>query len=157
MTHNNRTAWDTTSRMDNPKITKMQLNFLSKLFLTSGHSNANRIEAFRFFLCIPMRWGLYLVGFMEESRSHIFASWFSRSIRNISPEISTTVPTPLGICTLSCSLGLHPSVRLLVVGGKALTSLTFFRKELGRSLEVFGIFSAPRIFADKFGSNHSLV
>ena len=55
----------------------------------------------------------YFGSLMEVSRSHTFASWFSRSIKYMSPEISTTIPTPLGICTLSLSLGLQTSMESL--------------------------------------------
>jgi len=73
----------------------------------------------------------YFGSLMEVSRSHTFASWFSRSIKYMSPEISTTIPTPLGICTLSLSLGLQTSMGLfLVVRGNAPTCLTDLRNEL---------------------------
>ena len=49
----------------------------------------------------------------------------------MSPEISTTVPTPLGICTRSLSLGLQTSMELfLTVRGNAPTCLTDLRNEL---------------------------
>lgn len=73
----------------------------------------------------------YFGSLMEVRRSHTFASWFSRSIKYMSPEISTTTPIPLGICTLSLSLGLQTSMGLfLVVRGNAPTCLTDLRNEL---------------------------
>jgi hypothetical protein len=75
---------------------------------------------------------------MEVSRSHIFANWFSRSIKYMSPEISTTVPTPFGMSTLSLRAGLQTLMDFSLAGGNALACLTGFRNELNplRSFDI---------------------
>ena len=82
----------------------------------------------------------YLGSLMDDSRSHIFATWFSRSIKYMSPETSVTIPIPLGVWTLSLSLGLQTSTgRFAVVCGKAPTCLMGLRKELKPPLGGFVI------------------
>lgn len=77
---------------------------------------------------------------MDDSRSHIFATWFSRSTKYMSSETFTTIPTPLGVWTLSLSLGLQTSTgRFAALCGNAPTCLTGLRNELKPPLGGFVI------------------
>ena len=104
----------------------------------------------------PKVYWCYFGSLMEVRRSHTFASWFSRSIKYMSPEISTTIPIPLGICTLSLSLGLQTSMELfLTVRGNAPTCLTDLRNELNPPRGEFVIILL--LSSRQLGSNRRVV
>jgi hypothetical protein len=92
---------------------------------------------------------------MEVSRSHTSAIWLSKSTKYMSPEISTTIPIPLGICTRSLSLGLQIPKDLSRDCGNALIFLAGLRNELNPPKGVFAIILLLSGFLPLICSNRS--
>ena len=92
---------------------------------------------------------------MEVSRSHTSAIWLSKSTKYMSPEISTTIPIPLGICTRSLSLGLQIPKDLSRDCGNALTFLAGLRNALNPPKGVFTIIVLLSGFLPVICSNRS--